>query len=152
MTTVLPVRSAAAPRSSNSDDEPEGTEVRRTAVTHPARRPSGASRREGPSPRPAARRRCRPGTLPTDAAPSARQQPPSPARHRPRGIRHAQSGSLLMGKLDGKVAFVTGAARGQGRSHAVRLAAEGADIIGVDLCADVDSVGYGLATPDDLEE
>ncbi|MEX5710511.1 SDR family mycofactocin-dependent oxidoreductase, partial [Parafrankia sp. FMc6] len=40
-----------------------------------------------------------------------------------------------MGKLDGKVAFITGAARGQGRSHAVRLAQEGADIIAVDICA-----------------
>jgi SDR family mycofactocin-dependent oxidoreductase len=57
-----------------------------------------------------------------------------------------------MGKLNGKVAFVTGVARGQGRSHAVRLAEEGADIIGVDMCADVDSVGYDLATPDDLDE
>ncbi|MDX5310231.1 MAG: SDR family NAD(P)-dependent oxidoreductase, partial [Rhodococcus sp. (in: high G+C Gram-positive bacteria)] len=57
-----------------------------------------------------------------------------------------------MGQLEGKVAFITGAARGQGRSHAVRLAEEGADIIAVDLCAQVDSVGYPLATPDDLAE
>jgi SDR family mycofactocin-dependent oxidoreductase len=57
-----------------------------------------------------------------------------------------------MGKLDGKVAFITGAARGQGRSHALRLAQEGADIIAVDICAQVDSVGYSLATPDDLAE
>ena len=57
-----------------------------------------------------------------------------------------------MGKLDGKVAFITGAARGQGRSHALRLAQEGADIIAVDICAQVDSVGYPLATPDDLAE
>jgi SDR family mycofactocin-dependent oxidoreductase len=57
-----------------------------------------------------------------------------------------------MGKLDGKVAFVTGAARGQGRSHAVRLASEGADIIAVDICADIDSVQYSLATEDDLAE
>lgn len=41
-----------------------------------------------------------------------------------------------MGRMDGKVAFVTGAARGQGRSHAVRLAQEGADIIAVDICRD----------------
>ncbi|ONH60012.1 3-ketoacyl-ACP reductase [Frankia sp. CcI49] len=54
--------------------------------------------------------------------------------------------------LAGKVAFITGAARGQGRSHAVRLAQEGADIIAVDICADIDSVGYPLATPDDLKE
>ena len=43
-----------------------------------------------------------------------------------------------MGRVEGKVAFITGAARGQGRSHAVRLAEEGADIIAVDLCEDVD--------------
>jgi SDR family mycofactocin-dependent oxidoreductase len=57
-----------------------------------------------------------------------------------------------MGKLEGKVAFITGAARGQGRSHAVRLAQEGADVIAVDLCAQVGSVGYPLATPEDLAE
>jgi SDR family mycofactocin-dependent oxidoreductase len=55
-----------------------------------------------------------------------------------------------MGKLDGKVAFITGAARGQGRSHAVRLAQEGADIIAVDICAQIDSVPYPMSTPDDL--
>jgi SDR family mycofactocin-dependent oxidoreductase len=57
-----------------------------------------------------------------------------------------------MGKLEGKVAFITGAARGQGRSHAVRLAAEGADIIAVDICAQIESVPYAMATPDDLAE
>jgi SDR family mycofactocin-dependent oxidoreductase len=57
-----------------------------------------------------------------------------------------------MGKLEGKVAFITGAARGQGRSHAVRLAREGADIIAIDLCAQLDSVPYDMATPDDLAE
>lgn len=57
-----------------------------------------------------------------------------------------------MGVLDGKVAFVTGAARGQGRSHAVRLAQEGADIIAVDLCAQPDTVAVPGATPEDLEE
>jgi SDR family mycofactocin-dependent oxidoreductase len=56
-----------------------------------------------------------------------------------------------MGKLDGKVAFITGAARGQGRSHAVRLASEGADIIAVDLCQQIGSVRYPLATPEDLD-
>lgn len=50
------------------------------------------------------------------------------------------------------VAVITGAARGQGRSHAVALAAEGADIIAVDRCADIDSIPYPLATPEDLEE
>jgi SDR family mycofactocin-dependent oxidoreductase len=54
------------------------------------------------------------------------------------------------GRVAGKVALVTGAARGQGRSHAVRLAAEGADILAVDICAPVDHVAYATATPDDL--
>jgi (+)-trans-carveol dehydrogenase len=56
------------------------------------------------------------------------------------------------GRVAGKVAFVTGAARGQGRAHAVRLAEEGADLIAVDLCADVDTVGYPGATEADLAE
>jgi SDR family mycofactocin-dependent oxidoreductase len=56
------------------------------------------------------------------------------------------------GRVAGKVALITGAARGQGRSHAVRLAREGADIIGVDLCTDLASVPYPLATPADLDE
>ena len=56
------------------------------------------------------------------------------------------------GRVKGKVAFVTGAARGQGRSHALRLAEEGADIIAVDLCHDIDSIGYPLARPEDLDE
>ena len=58
----------------------------------------------------------------------------------------------MPGRVEGKVAFITGAARGQGRSHAVRLAQEGADIIAVDICAQVDSVPYPMATPDDLAE
>jgi (+)-trans-carveol dehydrogenase len=57
-----------------------------------------------------------------------------------------------MGRVDGKVAFITGAARGQGRAHAVKLAEEGADIIAVDICEQIDSVPYGLGTMDDLEE
>ncbi|MGH7747491.1 MAG: mycofactocin-coupled SDR family oxidoreductase, partial [Candidatus Dormibacteria bacterium] len=57
-----------------------------------------------------------------------------------------------MGRLDGKVAFITGAARGQGRSHAVRLAEEGCEIIGLDLCGQIDTVVYPLSTPDDLAE
>ena len=58
----------------------------------------------------------------------------------------------MTGKLEGKVAFITGAARGQGRSHAIRLAQEGADIIAVDICAQIDSVSYPMATPDDLAQ
>jgi SDR family mycofactocin-dependent oxidoreductase len=57
-----------------------------------------------------------------------------------------------MGKLDGKVAFITGAARGQGRSHAVRLAEEGADIIAVDICAPISSMNYPNASPEDLDQ
>ena len=57
-----------------------------------------------------------------------------------------------MGRVAGKVAFITGVARGQGRSHAVRLAEEGADIIGVDLLEPVPTVSYAMGTPDDLSE
>jgi SDR family mycofactocin-dependent oxidoreductase len=57
-----------------------------------------------------------------------------------------------MGMLEGKVAFVTGAARGQGRSHAIRLAQEGADIIAVDLCRQIDTVPYAMSTPEDLQQ
>ena len=57
-----------------------------------------------------------------------------------------------MGLVDGKVALVTGAARGQGRSHAVRLAAEGADVVAVDICADsLETLSYSLSTEDDLD-
>lgn len=59
----------------------------------------------------------------------------------------------MTGRMEGKVAFITGAARGQGRSHAVRLAQEGADIIAVDVCAPIASVDkYPAATTDDLDE
>jgi len=57
-----------------------------------------------------------------------------------------------MGRVEGKVAFVTGAARGQGRSHALRLAQEGADIIAVDICDQIDTVPFPMATPDDLAD
>ena len=58
----------------------------------------------------------------------------------------------MAGRVEGKVAFITGAARGQGRSHAIRLAEEGADIIAVDLCEQVGTVPYPLATADDLAQ
>ena len=58
----------------------------------------------------------------------------------------------MAGRLEGKVAFITGAARGQGRSHAVRLAQEGADIIAVDICRQIDTVPYPMATPQDLDQ
>jgi (+)-trans-carveol dehydrogenase len=57
----------------------------------------------------------------------------------------------MAGRAEGKVAFITGAARGQGRSHAVRLAADGADIIAIDICHDVEGA-LPMATPDDLAE
>jgi SDR family mycofactocin-dependent oxidoreductase len=56
------------------------------------------------------------------------------------------------GQFDGKVVFITGAARGQGRAHAVRFAEEGADVIALDLCDQIDSVAYPMATPEDLNE
>jgi len=58
----------------------------------------------------------------------------------------------MAGRMAGKVAFITGAARGQGRSHAIRLAEEGADIVAVDICADIDTVTpyYPLATEEEL--
>jgi SDR family mycofactocin-dependent oxidoreductase len=57
-----------------------------------------------------------------------------------------------VGRLEGKVAFISGVARGQGRSHAVRLAEEGVDIIGFDICDRIDTIPYPLATLDDLNE
>ena len=58
----------------------------------------------------------------------------------------------MAGVLDGKVAFITGAGRGQGRSHAVRMAQEGADIIAIDVCADIATASYSLSRPEDLAE
>ncbi|MGC5627588.1 mycofactocin-coupled SDR family oxidoreductase [Georgenia sp. Z1344] len=58
----------------------------------------------------------------------------------------------MTGRLEGKVAFITGIARGQGRSHAVRLAEEGADIIGVDLLEDVPLIPYAGGTQADMDE
>jgi (+)-trans-carveol dehydrogenase len=58
----------------------------------------------------------------------------------------------MSGLLAGRVALVTGAARGQGRSHAIRLAEEGADIVAIDICADIPNLTYAMADPDDLAE
>jgi SDR family mycofactocin-dependent oxidoreductase len=58
----------------------------------------------------------------------------------------------MAGRVAGKVAFITGAGRGQGRSHAIRLAEEGADIIAVDICRDYDTVPYAMATEGDLAQ
>jgi (+)-trans-carveol dehydrogenase len=60
---------------------------------------------------------------------------------------------MMSGRVEGKVAFITGAARGQGRSHALRLAQEGADIIAVDVCGPISSTSViPPSTPDDLAE
>jgi SDR family mycofactocin-dependent oxidoreductase len=59
---------------------------------------------------------------------------------------------VSVGKLDGKVAFVTGGARGQGRSHAVHFAREGADVIVIDICEQIPSVEYAMSTLAELEE
>ena len=58
----------------------------------------------------------------------------------------------MAGRMDGKVSFITGAARGQGRAHAVKQASEGADIIAVDICEDIASNFYPMATFEDLEQ
>jgi SDR family mycofactocin-dependent oxidoreductase len=58
----------------------------------------------------------------------------------------------MTGRVEGKVAFITGAARGQGRSHAVRLAQEGADIIAIDVCGPIDNLAYPHSAPEDLAE
>ncbi|WP_204080644.1 mycofactocin-coupled SDR family oxidoreductase [Mycobacterium riyadhense] len=59
---------------------------------------------------------------------------------------------MMVRPLEGRVAFITGAARGQGRAHAVRLAADGANVIAVDVCEQIASVPYPLGTADDLAE
>src|SRR5271155_1243149 len=67
--------------------------------------------------------------------------------------QHKSGNEVTMtGRVEGKVAFVSGAARGQGRSHAVRLAQEGADIIAIDICKPADTVVCPGATPADLAE
>src|SRR5229473_1310341 len=57
-----------------------------------------------------------------------------------------------MARLENRVAFITGAARGQGRAHAIRLAEDGADIIAFDLCKQMDSVAYPMSSRDDLDQ
>jgi hypothetical protein len=62
------------------------------------------------------------------------------------------TGRSTLGRVAGKVASITGAARGHGRAHAIRLAEEGADVIAVDLCEDVDTAGYPGGTEEELAE
>jgi len=57
-----------------------------------------------------------------------------------------------MGKFDGKVVFITGGARGQGRSHALAFAAEGANVVVIDICQQMDGVRYPMATKKDLNQ
>jgi NAD(P)-dependent dehydrogenase (short-subunit alcohol dehydrogenase family) len=80
---------------------------------------------------------CLPGWMHTGRTEHRRNRTPNGRKH-------------IMGQLDGKVAFITGAARGQGRSHALTLAREGADIIAVDICRQASTVPYPMATPEDL--
>lgn len=65
---------------------------------------------------------------------------------------YAGAGVVMTGRVEGKVAFISGAARGQGRSHAVRLAEEGADIIAIDVCGPIENLAYPHSTPEDLAE
>src|SRR5512140_1087915 len=58
----------------------------------------------------------------------------------------------MTGRVEGKVAFITGAARGQGRAHAIRLAEEGADVIAIDICREGAAAPYPPSTKDDLDE
>src|ERR1700730_15599144 len=95
----------------------------------------------------------------TDARPlppwptgTVHQRAASEQTTRERNTSKEAEGTAMPGRVEGKVAFVTGAARGQGRSHAVRLAQEGADIIAVDICAQVGSVPYAMSTPADLAD
>src|ERR687898_173797 len=73
-------------------------------------------------------------------------------RRPPNQAVERRSEVATMGELDGRVALITGAARGMGRSHAVRLAQAGANIIAVDICRQIEAVAAQLATPEDLDE
>ncbi|MGW6898953.1 mycofactocin-coupled SDR family oxidoreductase [Streptomyces sp. NPDC054919] len=66
--------------------------------------------------------------------------------------QQSETAAAPAGRFDAKVAFITGAARGQGRSHAIRLAEQGADIIAVDICQQIGTVNYAMSTPADLAQ
>src|SRR5215471_20668059 len=85
-----------------------------------------------------------------DAVPAAPRKQPAPAPAP--GLADSKGAEGMPGRVEGKVAFITGAGRGQGRSHAIRLAEEGADIIAVDICEDYKTVGYGMSTEHDLAD
>src|SRR6202035_3180895 len=95
---------------------------------------------------------------PGDRRETAAGRPAGPARRpgksgRGHGVRvDGGARGVSAGLLAGKVAFITGIARGQGRSHAVRLAREGADIIGLDRCAPMDTMGYPLGSAEEMAE
>src|SRR5688572_10547474 len=83
--------------------------------------------------------------------PGPARPPPAPMLlpHRA-GVGPSTQGGTGMGLLDGKVGFVTGAGHGQGRSHAIRMAREGADVVLCDICAPIRQVGNPMATPEEL--
>ena len=89
----------------------------------------------------------RPATSPGSRCPWTRGPSSSNGHH-----GNEQGSSCMAGRVAGKIAFITGAGRGQGRSHAIRLAEEGADIIAVDICHNYDTVGYGMSTEADLAD
>src|SRR6202011_2319987 len=111
----------------------------RTGPTAPRHRPG---RPRGLAGRPVVRTRTPVGTTEARSGPSVMAW----------RLGQPEGSTQMAGRVEGKVAFITGAARGQGRSHAIRLAQEGADIIAVDLCRQIDSVPYPMATPEDLAE
>src|SRR5690606_14295503 len=86
---------------------------------------------------------------PSACRPTVAHEPTSPPVFIP---SDSKEGPQVMGRVQDKVVFITGVARGQGRAHAVRLAGEGADIIGVDFCEDIKTNAYSMATPEDLAE
>src|ERR1700721_1708658 len=67
-------------------------------------------------------------------------------------VDRSRGGAAMAGRMDGKVSFITGAGRGQGRAHAVKQASEGADIIAIDICEDIESNPYPMSSWEDLQE
>src|ERR1700734_2725973 len=74
------------------------------------------------------------------------------SRHRAGQTGTSPPRRTVMGRMDGRVAIVTGGARGMGRAHAVTLAREGASIVLVDMAAQIDSLQYPLSGPADLDD